>query len=69
MKTKFTTTPILQHFDPFKEIIVETDASDYVSAGVLSQKKTLMASFARLPFIRRSILRRSVTMRSMIRNY
>jgi hypothetical protein len=27
----------LSHFDPDKEIIVETDASDYVSAGILSQ--------------------------------
>ena len=25
------------HFDPDKEIIIETDASDYVSAGILSQ--------------------------------
>lgn len=37
LKKAFTTAPILQHFNPEKEIIVETDASDYVSAGVLSQ--------------------------------
>ncbi|TKA54567.1 hypothetical protein B0A49_13613 [Cryomyces minteri] len=37
LKTAFTTAPLLQHFDPEKEVIVETDASDYVSAGVLSQ--------------------------------
>jgi hypothetical protein len=29
--------PILKHFDPCLEIILETDASDFVSAGVLSQ--------------------------------
>lgn len=37
LKEAFTTAPILAHFDPEKEIIVETDASDYVSAGILSQ--------------------------------
>ena len=30
--------PILIHFDPSKECHVETDLSDYVSAGVLSQE-------------------------------
>ena len=38
LKSAFTSAPILRHFDFEKEIIVETDASDYVSAGVLSQK-------------------------------
>ena len=33
----FTTAPILQHFDPDKECIVEIDASDYIFATVLSQ--------------------------------
>ena len=33
----FTTAPILAHFDCDKDIILETDASDYVMAGVLSQ--------------------------------
>ncbi|KAH0602908.1 uncharacterized protein H6S33_008558 [Morchella sextelata] len=37
MKEAFTTAPILTHFDPEKEITMETDASDYVSAGILSQ--------------------------------
>ncbi|KAH0603205.1 uncharacterized protein H6S33_008209 [Morchella sextelata] len=37
LKEAFTTAPILTHFNPEKEITVETDASDYVSAGVLSQ--------------------------------
>jgi hypothetical protein len=37
LKQAFTTVPILQHFDYNQEIIVETDASDYISAGILSQ--------------------------------
>jgi hypothetical protein len=35
---KFSTAPILRHFDHSREVIIETDASDYVSAGVLSQR-------------------------------
>src|SRR5690606_4762784 len=37
LKTAFTSAPILRHFDIDKEIVVETDASDYVSGGILSQ--------------------------------
>jgi hypothetical protein len=37
LKTAFRTALILCHFDYEREIIVKTDASDYVSAGVLSQ--------------------------------
>src|SRR5258705_3103502 len=37
LKRGFTTAPVLRHFDPEWAIIVETDASDYVSAGILSQ--------------------------------
>ena len=37
LKDAFTSAPILQHVDYEKAIIMETDASDYVSAGVLSQ--------------------------------
>ncbi|KAI0991394.1 hypothetical protein K3495_g16793, partial [Podosphaera aphanis] len=37
LKMAFTTAPILAHFNPEKMIVVETDASDYVSAGILSQ--------------------------------
>jgi len=37
MVTAFTTAPALRHFDHEREVIIETDASDYVSAGVLSQ--------------------------------
>jgi len=35
--TALTTVPALRHFDHDREIIIETDASNYVSAGVLSQ--------------------------------
>lgn len=37
LKISFTSAPILAHFDPQKRIVVETDASDYVAAGILSQ--------------------------------
>ena len=38
LKDSFTSAPILKHFDLEKEILLETDASDYVSAGILSQR-------------------------------
>lgn len=37
LKAAFTSAPVLAPFDWTKEVILETDASDYVSAGVLSQ--------------------------------
>jgi hypothetical protein len=37
LKVAFTTVPVLVHFDFEKEIVLETDASSYVAAGVLSQ--------------------------------
>jgi len=37
MVTEFTMAPTLRHFDQKRETIIETDGSDYVSAGVLSQ--------------------------------
>jgi len=37
LKEAFCSAPILPRFDPDSECIVETDASDYVSAGILSQ--------------------------------
>jgi Reverse transcriptase (RNA-dependent DNA polymerase)/RNase H-like domain found in reverse transcriptase len=37
LKAAFVSVPILKHFDPFLEIILETDVSDFVSVGVLSQ--------------------------------
>ena len=36
----FMSVLILQHFDPELETIVETDVSDHVDAGVLSQQGT-----------------------------
>lgn len=37
LKRAFETNTLLAHFDPDKETWVETDASDFVTAGVLSQ--------------------------------
>ena len=37
LKSAFTSAPILQHFNPELETVVETDASDYVVSGILSQ--------------------------------
>ena len=37
LKTAFTTALVLQLFDFEKRCVMETDASDFVSAGVLSQ--------------------------------
>jgi hypothetical protein len=37
LKATFISAPVLACFDPDWDVIVETDASDYVSAGVLSQ--------------------------------
>jgi transposase InsO family protein len=38
LKKMFTTAPILGHFNPRKECIVETDASDFALGAVLSQR-------------------------------
>jgi hypothetical protein len=37
LKATFTSAPVLAHFDPDWDVIVETDTSDYVSTSVLSQ--------------------------------
>lgn len=37
LKTAFTSDVVLRHFDPDRETIVETDASDFVLGGILSQ--------------------------------
>lgn len=37
LKKAFTSDIILRHYNPDRKIVVETDASDYVSGGVLSQ--------------------------------
>jgi hypothetical protein len=36
LKRAFVSAPILARFDFDKDVVVKTDASDYVSAGVLS---------------------------------
>ena len=36
-KSKFTTTPILAHYNPERYCLVETDASDFDTSGILSQ--------------------------------
>ena len=38
VKALITTAPVLRHFDRLRTCYVECDASDYVTAGVLSQK-------------------------------
>ena len=37
LKTAIMTTPVLRHFDRSREAILETDSSDFVNGGVLSQ--------------------------------
>ena len=36
--TAFTTAPVLRHYDPSLPLRLETDASDFAMAGILSQK-------------------------------
>ena len=38
LKDKLTTAPILRHFDPEAPIMIETDASNYVCSGIISQQ-------------------------------
>ena len=38
LKARITSAPVLRHFDRDREAILETDSSDYVNGGVLSQK-------------------------------
>jgi hypothetical protein len=38
LQNRFTTAPILSHFDPMKTCIIETDASDFTLGAILSQK-------------------------------
>jgi len=38
LKQRFTTAPVLAHFDPAKPVIIETDASDFAIGAVLSQR-------------------------------
>jgi len=38
LKKAFTLAPVLRHLDPDLETLVETDISDYMTSGILSQK-------------------------------
>lgn len=38
LKEKFTTAPVMRHFDPSRQLKLETDASDFGLSGILSQK-------------------------------
>jgi hypothetical protein len=38
LKDAFTSTPILKHFDPSLEVIIETNASNFAIGCILSQK-------------------------------
>jgi len=38
LKQRFTTAPILAHFDPAKTVVIETDASDFALGAVMSQR-------------------------------
>jgi len=38
LKERFTTAPILAHFDAQRAVIIETDASDFAIGAVLSQR-------------------------------
>ena len=40
LKLLFTTAPILQHFDPSKDITLITDASDFALSGIVHQPDT-----------------------------
>ena len=39
LKQRFTTAPILAHFDATKPVIIETDASDFALGAVLSKRE------------------------------
>jgi hypothetical protein len=40
LKERFTTAPILTHYSPEHQCIIETDASDFVLGAVISQKSS-----------------------------
>ena len=37
LKKAFTTAPVLRHFDPDLDVLIETDASDYAISAVFTQ--------------------------------
>jgi hypothetical protein len=59
---------ILYYFDPLKEIFVETNALDYVSSSIFSQKNKHNI-FYLIVFISRNITLPNITIRSTIRSY
>ena len=68
LKTAFTSAPVLRHFDPDQEVVVETDASDYVSAGILSQYEKQLEFFTLSPSSRKNIHLQNAITRFMIRS-
>jgi len=44
LKHAFTTAPILAHFNPDNPIVVETDASDYAIAAIISRFLLMMVT-------------------------
>ena len=67
LKTAFTTAPILRHFDHDREIIVETNASDYVSAGISLQYDD-DGILHPVKFFSKSTHQLNATMKSMIKS-
>jgi hypothetical protein len=37
LKTLLTTAPLLQQFDPDRQVVIEMDALNYICTGILSQ--------------------------------
>lgn len=68
LKEALTTASILAHFDPDKEILVETDTSDYLSTGILSNTTT-KTFYDQSPIFPKNIHPRSSTMKYMTKNY
>ena len=46
LQKAFYTTPLLVHFDPTRRIKIETDASGYAAAAILSQEVLIAAGAA-----------------------
>jgi len=67
LKTSFTTAPILHQFDHDRDIVVETNTADFVSAAVLSQYDD-EGTLHPVAFFQRNIPPLSATMKFMTRN-
>ena len=44
LKEAFTSAPVLRHFDPNRQIRIETDTSGFAIAGILSQHRDSMGT-------------------------